>query len=104
MNIKQLKMELEINNINLNACLIHPSFCPDGALCLTKNDDDSWSVSRTERGEYTVNEKFFNESDACKFFFKRIITTPTYRNDFKQEDLFDFDKKKEELLKKYNYI
>jgi hypothetical protein len=38
MTIKQLKEELIVNNINTKACLIHSSFCPDGALCLTKNE------------------------------------------------------------------
>ena len=104
MNIEQLKKELKVNSINLNACLIYPSFCPVGALCLIKNDDYSWSVSRTERGEYTVNEKFYNETDACKYFLKYIITDPTYRNDFKQSDLFNWEERKEELLKKYGYL
>lgn len=102
MILKQLKKELIKNNINQKSCLINPVICPEGALCL-KKEEDVWVVTLNERGEYIINERFYNENDACRYFFLKVISDPTYKNDFKPTDLLDFEKKKEELLKKYDY-
>jgi hypothetical protein len=105
MTITQLEDELEKNGMNTKACLINPEVCPEGALCLIKErDKDFWTVIKNERGEYLINEKFYSENDACRFFFRKVISDPTYHTDFKQDDLIDFPKRKAELLKKYGYI
>ena len=103
MIISELKEELKKNNINEKACLIYPSLCIEGALCLCRENDDSWSVTLNERGEYRVKEKFYTENDACRFFFMKVISDPTYRNDFQPSDLLEFLKRKKDLLKKYGY-
>ena len=103
MNIKELEEELKKNNINQKSCLINPKICPEGALCLKKEENDLWTVTLNERGEFRIKEEFYNEHDACRFFLFNVISDPTDRNDFEQKDLFDFQKNKTKFLKKYGF-
>ncbi|MFA7059873.1 MAG: hypothetical protein WC156_03540 [Pedobacter sp.] len=103
MNIDQLSKELINNNINDKACLINPRLCPEGALCLKNNDDNVWVVTLNERGEFRINETFNSEHDACRFFLFKVISDPTYRNDFNPSDLINFKEMKKNLLKKYEF-
>ena len=104
MTIKELKEELGKNNVNKKSCLINPVICPEGALCLKKESNNLWIVSLNERGEFRINKEFNNEHDACRFILLKVLSDPTYRNDFEPKDLIDFKIKKEELLKKYGFL
>ncbi|MBN2655258.1 MAG: hypothetical protein JXR79_09150 [Nitrospirae bacterium] len=103
MKIEELKKELIRNNINLKACLINPIICPEGALCIKKNEHNNWVVILNERGEFRINEKFNSEHDACRFFLLNVFSDPTYINDFKSEDLINFEIQKNALLNKYDF-
>lgn len=102
MDTKELSKILADNNVNESSCLIKPKVCPEGALCITKLDDNMWAVTCNERGEYRVNEKFSNEHEASMFFLRKVLSDPTYKKDFKPSDLLDFAEKKYILFKKYN--
>lgn len=96
----QLKKILIENNIN-KACQVFPHSIQEGALCLTK-EEDTWVVSLNERGVWRLKEKFWVESDACKYFLKKVLSDPTYRNDFKQTDLLNLEEYQQKLLAKYD--
>ncbi len=98
-----LRQELKKNNIDERIALINPSYCPEGALCLTKRDEGTWAVTLTERGEYLVNESFASEQEACRFFLKHVLKDPTYRKDFKQSDLHGWREKARQLLREYGF-
>jgi hypothetical protein len=91
------------NHINEKACQLFPDHVQEGALCLIK-EDDTWIVLANERGNWILQEKFWIESDACKFFLTKVLSDPTNRNDFKQSDLEDWENKKINLLRKYNLL
>ncbi len=101
MTPEQVRKIFEENDINEKACQLFPKYVQEGALCLTK-EKDTWVVSANERGNWIVKEKFWVESDACNFFLTKVLSDPTYRNDFTQTDLVDWESKKIKLLKKYN--
>ena len=103
MNIHELKKELTKNNINKKMCLINPVLCPEGALCLINNDNNSWDVILNDRGDYLINERFILEDDACKFFLKNALIELTFRNDFNPKDIQKLLKESKDLLKKYGY-
>ncbi len=102
MDIHDLYNELKSNKIKEFAYLINPSVCVEGAFCLKKEDNGTWSVILVDRGEWCINESFKSENEACRFLLKRLLMDPTTRIDFKQEDLLDFPSRIKEILNKYN--
>jgi len=101
MNKNMLLIELQKNNINENICLIDPVICPEGALCLKKDDSNEWDVILNERGEFLIKEHFNSENDACRFFLKKALTDPTNRKDFNTKNLIKLMDESKQLLKKY---
>ncbi|MEW6290868.1 MAG: hypothetical protein AB1545_13545 [Thermodesulfobacteriota bacterium] len=101
MNIDQLNEILTEEKISKQACLINPRPLVEGALCLNEQEDGSWLVILNERGNFLIHQSFSLESDACRFVLKHVLSDPTYREDFKQSDLFSWKEKKKNILEKY---
>jgi len=104
MEIAEVKRILLENRIRTSACLVNPSICREGALCLRKEPNGNWTVTLNERGEYVMNDSFPSEDAACRYFLKVVLSDPTYREDFRQSDLDTFMEEKEEILRKYNLV
>lgn len=101
MNIQEVKKILGENNINEAACLINPPVAIEGALCLCTGSSEEWRIFLNERGHFIIDETFSCEDLACKRFLCLILSDPTYRKDFTQKDLLNFQSRLPTLLSKY---
>ena len=72
-------------------------------MCLIKADDVRWRVVFNDRGDFTINETFQSEHEACRFFLKKALFDPVNRLNFTALDLQTFDQKRKELLLKYGF-
>lgn len=103
MNIEELLKELKHNKIKDSVYQINPKICVEGALCLKRESDNTWTVLLVERGEYLIHETFRSENDACRFFLKNCLMDPTYRENFKQSDLISFEEDVRRIIEKYGF-
>jgi hypothetical protein len=99
----ELIHELQANKIKESVCLILPPNPVEGALCLLKTSDSNWRIILNERGEYLINRNFQSEDDACRFFLKKALLEPTYREDFTPALLQIWPSKKRELIERYAF-
>jgi hypothetical protein len=100
-NIPETRRILVENNINEAACPINPRVPIEGALCLYTNETGGWRIRLNERGNFVIDETFASEDLACRRFLCLILSDPTYRKDFRQQDLINFRDRIPALLGKY---
>ena len=103
MTLNDLRVELRANNIRETSCLILPATPIEGTLCLLKVDGGRWRVVFIDRGDFTIDETFQSEHEACRFFLKKALFDPVTRKDFKQADLYTWETKRRELAAKYGF-
>lgn len=101
MNTTQLDVALREIGVRESAFRICPPTFVEGALCLMRTDEGTWTVVLNERGEYLIDEVFESERDACRFFLKKVLLDPTYRKDFVSSELLTHKDRLPELLRRY---
>ncbi len=103
MTTSDLIFELRENNIDKGRCLVLPRSPVEGALCLQKMEGGRWRIIFNDRGEFTIDEAFQSEHEACRFFLRTALLDPTNRLNFTPADLQSFEKKRQQLLLKYGF-
>jgi hypothetical protein len=73
-----LSDDFESSSYSLEATFVPP----DEALCL-RQEDSTWVVYYSERGLQTGRRAFAEESEACEFFLKAMVSDPTTRKGWK---------------------
>lgn len=71
MNIEQLRQLLEKESIPIDSYSLSGGL-PNEAFCIS-NEDDSWEVYYSERGQKSGLLLFKTEKDACENIYKRIV-------------------------------
>ena len=96
-----IKEIFEKEGINTSACLLYPRTIIPGALCIRHGDDKVYHVYTTARPGESYDKTFPTESEACTYFLIQALSDPTYRKDFKQADLLNWDERRRQILRKY---
>lgn len=105
MRIRDIPPELAANCIRPGTWSLIPLQVADGVLCLLRDSvEDRWRVVLTERGMPVIDEHFYTEHDACRYFLKHILLDPSYHSDVTQQSLEDFlTRKRQEIRERYGF-
>jgi len=103
MNIRDLKMELDTNEIKEDAYLIEPVLCPDGTLCIKRQGPGEWAVFTMEKGDFTLFETFYSEHLACRYMLRMLLSEPVYYKGFKTSDVEAWNDRHKACLMRYGF-
>jgi capsule polysaccharide modification protein KpsS len=100
MNINDVREFMRTHKIDEKLCFINDNSYHEGVVYLRWNTEKMvWEVTLNERGTYIINEEFETESEACRFFLKEIVASPTSFLEFNGDNLMELIEKGKELSK-----